>query len=148
MQKVWGYGGFKKKSSRCLVGWLLNEPKKAVKIFISFRHDSWLPNPEYQLTLLFVVNSRKAIAWAIIGLLLVFNNPKSFWIELVLSFLESKDLDCIGVLSFFKDLFTLFSTFSRQWKVKLEWWFQSRWNSKGNKKEKVWSGVIFKLPLK
>ena len=78
-----------------------------------------------QLSIVFVlVNSREAIA-AFIGDIVVFYNPK--------------DLDCIGVLSrgflqskgfglywcavFFKDLFMLFSAFSRQWEVKLEWWF-------------------------
>ena len=43
------------------------------------------------------INSRTAIAGAIIGLLLVFYN--------------SKNLNCIGALSFFKDLFTHFHDF-------------------------------------
>ena len=56
----------------------------------------------------------------------------------------NSNLNCIGALSLFSDLFTLFSTVSRQWEVKLEWWFWSHWNIKGSEKS---NRCYFKLPL-
>ena len=48
-----------------------------------------------------MINSRTAIAGAIIGLLLVFYNSMNLNCIGALSFYNSKNLNCIGALSFF-----------------------------------------------
>ena len=56
-----------------------------------------------------------------------------------------KYLVCIGVLTL--KICAHFSAFSRQWEVKLEWLFWSRWSGKGSKKLSSSGAWLFSMPL-
>ena len=67
----------------------------------------------------FLFNSRTAIAGAIIGLLLVFFTTRRGVLVFSRFFYNSKNLNCIGALSFF--FFKICSHIFMIFEVKLEW---------------------------